>query len=78
MSCLDVPFNSKRDYSMLFKSPKRVTSEQQINEKQRAEHLDYEPGVDFKKAKAESDPEQQTLISLGKSLSGAPRRGSAR
>ncbi len=29
---------------------------------QRAEHPDYEPDLNFKKAKAESDAEQQTLI----------------
>ncbi len=29
---------------------------------QRAEHSDYEPDLNFKKAKAESDAEQQTLI----------------
>lgn len=29
---------------------------------QRAEHPDYEPDLNFKKAKAESDSEQQTLI----------------
>ena len=30
--------------------------------KQRAEHPDYEPNLNFKKAKAEPDAEQQSLI----------------
>lgn len=33
-----------------------------LDAKQRAEHPDYEPDLNFKKAKAESDAEQQTLI----------------
>jgi len=33
-----------------------------LNETQRAEHPDYEPDLNFKKAKAESDAEQQPLI----------------
>ena len=33
-----------------------------LNGNQRAEHPDYEPDLNFKKAKAESDSEQQTLI----------------
>jgi hypothetical protein len=33
-----------------------------LDNTQRAEHPDYEPDLNFKKAKAESDAEQQTLI----------------
>lgn len=33
-----------------------------LNDTQRGEHPDYEPGLNFKKAKAESDAEQQSLI----------------
>jgi hypothetical protein len=33
-----------------------------LGESQRAEHPDYEPDLNFNKAKAESDVEQQPLI----------------
>ncbi|MDQ6911940.1 MAG: hypothetical protein M3119_00225 [Verrucomicrobiota bacterium] len=33
-----------------------------LNGTQRAEHPDYEPDLNFKKAKAETDAEQQSLI----------------
>jgi hypothetical protein len=33
-----------------------------LDNTQRAEHPDYEPDLNFKKARAESDVEQQTLI----------------
>lgn len=33
-----------------------------LNETQRAEHPDYEPDLNFKKAKAEANAEQQPLI----------------
>ena len=33
-----------------------------LDKKQRAEHPDYEPDLNFKKAKPESDSEQQKLI----------------
>ncbi len=33
-----------------------------LNGTQRAEHPDYEPDLNFKKAKAEADSEQQALI----------------
>ena len=33
-----------------------------LNGTQRAEHPDYKPDLNFKKAKAETDAEQQTLI----------------
>jgi hypothetical protein len=33
-----------------------------LDGKQRAEHPDYEPDLNFKKAKAERDAEQQALI----------------
>jgi hypothetical protein len=33
-----------------------------LNRTQRAEHPDYEPDLNFKKARAETDAEQQSLI----------------
>ena len=39
-----------------------LTIEGLLDHTQRAEHPDYEPDLNFKKAKAESDSEQQTLI----------------
>ncbi len=39
-----------------------LTIEGLLDNTQRAEHPDYEPDLNFKKAKAESDSEQQTLI----------------
>ena len=49
---LDPPFNSKRDYNLLFKSPKRPASDAQIEA----------PNLNFRKAKSESDADQPTLI----------------
>jgi len=39
-----------------------VTIDAVLNGTQRAEHPDYEPDPNFKKAKAESDSEQRELI----------------
>jgi hypothetical protein len=39
-----------------------LTIEGLLDNTQRAEHPDYEPDLNFKKAKAETDAEQQTLI----------------
>ncbi|MEO6970657.1 MAG: restriction endonuclease [Chthoniobacterales bacterium] len=39
-----------------------LTIEGLLDNTQRAEHPDYEPDLNFKKAKAESDAEQRTLI----------------
>ena len=39
-----------------------LTIEGLLDQKQRAEHPDYEPDLNFKKAKAERDAEQQSLI----------------
>ncbi len=39
-----------------------LTIEALLNGSQRAEHPDYEPDLNFKKAKAETDAEQQPLI----------------
>ena len=39
-----------------------LTIEGLLDNTQRAEHPEYEPDLNFKKAKAESDAEQQTLI----------------
>ncbi len=39
-----------------------LTIEGLLNGMQRAEHPDYEQGMNFKRAKAEASDEQQTLI----------------
>lgn len=39
-----------------------LTIEGLLDGTQRTEHPDYEPDLNFKKAKADSDSEQQTLI----------------
>jgi hypothetical protein len=39
-----------------------LTIEGLLNNAQRAEHPDYEPDLNFKKAKAETDGEQRSLI----------------
>ena len=39
-----------------------LTIDDLLNGTQRAEHPDYEPDFNFKKAKAEPDAEQQSLI----------------
>jgi hypothetical protein len=39
-----------------------LTIDSLLNGAQRAEHPDYEPDLNFKKAKAEANPEQQPLI----------------
>jgi hypothetical protein len=39
-----------------------LTIEALLDNTQRAENPDYEPDLDFKKAKAEGEAEQQTLI----------------
>ena len=45
-----------------FSRVQSLTIEGLLDQKQRAEQPDYEPDLNFKKAKAESDAEEQTLI----------------
>ena len=46
---LNPPINSKGDYNLLFKSPKGVTSEAQIQARNGAQHPGDEPDLNFKK-----------------------------
>jgi hypothetical protein len=40
----------------------QAVDREQLHARIRAEHPDYEPDLNFKKAKAEAEGEQQTLI----------------
>ncbi len=40
-----------------------LTIDRLLNNTQRAEHTNYDPDLNFKKARAETDAEQQSLIS---------------
>lgn len=50
-----------------------LTIEGPLNDKQRAEHPDYEPDLNFKKAKAEPESEQQNR-EMAASLGLEPRQ----
>ena len=46
---LDPPFNSKRDYNLLFKSPKGQSSEAQIKTFEENWHWnDFTPGIEWR------------------------------